>query len=160
MRKITVGIIGTGFIRPAHIEAIRRLGFVEVVAIAESNLASAEKKAQRLGIPKAYGDYRELLKDPDIEVVHNCTPNYLHGFNGMIWGLFILFMAVICRTGCSMKRTIIGDLLRKLAVHLGLLQILALTGAIPFNMSQVKKWLKYLPIWQRSFRSGKNLFTK
>ncbi|CAN7439117.1 Gfo/Idh/MocA family protein [Paenibacillus sp. LjRoot56] len=78
MRKITVGIIGTGFIGPAHIEAIRRLGFVEVVAIAESNLASAEKKAQRLGIPKAYGDYRELLQDPDIGVVHNCTPNYLH----------------------------------------------------------------------------------
>ncbi|CAN7397241.1 Gfo/Idh/MocA family oxidoreductase [Paenibacillus sp. LjRoot153] len=78
MRKITVGIIGTGFIGPAHIEAIRRLGFVEVVAIAESNLASAEKKAHRLGIPKAYGDYRELLQDPDIEVVHNCTPNYLH----------------------------------------------------------------------------------
>jgi len=35
MRKIKVGIIGTGFIGPAHIEALRRLGFVEVVAIAD-----------------------------------------------------------------------------------------------------------------------------
>ncbi|MGG3467281.1 Gfo/Idh/MocA family oxidoreductase [Neobacillus pocheonensis] len=78
MKKIKVGIIGTGFIGPTHIEAIRRLGFVEVVALAETSQEAAEKKAADLGIPKAYGDYREMLKDNDIQVVHNCTPNHLH----------------------------------------------------------------------------------
>ncbi|MET1031894.1 Gfo/Idh/MocA family protein [Domibacillus tundrae] len=78
MKKIKAGIIGTGFIGPTHIEAIRRLGFVEVVALAESNLESAEEKASALGIPKAYGDYREMLQDSDIQVIHNCTPNHLH----------------------------------------------------------------------------------
>ena len=78
MKKIKVGIIGTGFIGPTHIEAIRRLGFVEVVSLAETSQETAEKKAVELGIPKAYGDYREMLKDSEIQVVHNCTPNHLH----------------------------------------------------------------------------------
>jgi predicted dehydrogenase len=37
MEKIKAGIIGTGFIGPTHIEAVRRLGFVEVVALSDSN---------------------------------------------------------------------------------------------------------------------------
>lgn len=78
MKKIKVGIIGTGFIGPTHIEAIRRLGFVEVVALAETRQEAADQKAAELGIPKAYGDYREMLKDSQIQVVHNCTPNHLH----------------------------------------------------------------------------------
>jgi predicted dehydrogenase len=75
---IKAGIIGTGFIGPAHVEALRRLGFVEVVAVAENGQELAQAKAKQLSIPRAYGDYRQLLADPDIEVVHNCTPNHLH----------------------------------------------------------------------------------
>ncbi|GAA3315076.1 hypothetical protein GCM10020331_009220 [Ectobacillus funiculus] len=47
MEKVKVGIIGTGFIGPTHIEAIRRLGFVDVIALAESNQEAAEKKRLR-----------------------------------------------------------------------------------------------------------------
>ena len=36
------------------------------------------KKADALGIPKAYGSYEALAADPDVHVVHNTTPNYLH----------------------------------------------------------------------------------
>lgn len=78
MRKIKAGIIGSGFIGPAHVEAVRRLGYVEVVALAESSQQLADLKAAQLGIPKAYGDYRDLIADPEVEVVHNCTPNNLH----------------------------------------------------------------------------------
>lgn len=78
MEKVKVGVIGTGFIGPTHIEAVRRLGFVEVVGLAETSQEAAEKKAAELGIPKAYGDYRDMLRDSDIQVVHNCTPNHLH----------------------------------------------------------------------------------
>ncbi|MGG1614033.1 Gfo/Idh/MocA family protein [Paenibacillus sp. FSL K6-2441] len=77
-KTINVGIIGSGFIGPAHTEAIRRLGFVQVVAIAEQNEEKARAVAEKLNIPKAYGDYKELLSDPDIDAVHNCTPNHLH----------------------------------------------------------------------------------
>ncbi|MFX0561100.1 Gfo/Idh/MocA family protein [Tepidibacillus infernus] len=78
MKNIKVGIIGTGFIGPTHIEAIRRLGFVDVVGLAEISQEQAEKKAVELGIPKAYGDYRDMLQDSEIQVIHNCTPNHLH----------------------------------------------------------------------------------
>jgi predicted dehydrogenase len=78
MTKIKAGIIGTGFIGPAHVEALRRLGFVEVAAVAERGQDLAQRKADELSIPKAYGDYKQLLADPEIQVVHNCTPNHLH----------------------------------------------------------------------------------
>jgi predicted dehydrogenase len=78
VNRIKTGIIGTGFIGPAHIEAIRRLGYVDVAAVAEATQELAEQKAAMLSIPKAYGSYQELLKDPEINVVHICTPNTLH----------------------------------------------------------------------------------
>ncbi len=76
--RIRAGIIGTGFIGPAHVEAARRLGNVEFIALAEANEDLARKKAEALCIPRAYGDYRRLLDDPEVQVVHNCTPNHLH----------------------------------------------------------------------------------
>ena len=57
---------------------MRRLWFVDVVAIADHTEAAARQKADALGVPKAYGGYEALLADPDIHVVHNATPNYLH----------------------------------------------------------------------------------
>ncbi len=78
MQRIKAGIIGTGFIGPAHVEALRRLGFVEVAAVAERGQELAQRKADELSIPMAYGDYHQLLADPEIKVVHNCTPNHLH----------------------------------------------------------------------------------
>jgi len=76
--KIQVGIIGTGFIGPVHIEALRRLPNVEVVALADIDQQTADQKANQLGVSKAYGDYTELLKLDSIESVHICTPNFLH----------------------------------------------------------------------------------
>ena len=77
-KTIKAGIIGTGFIGPAHVEALRRLGNVEVVAVAEANQELADAKAEAMSIPKPYGDYKKLLEDSEIQVVHNCTPNHLH----------------------------------------------------------------------------------
>jgi predicted dehydrogenase len=78
MTKIPVGVIGTGFIGPAHIEALRRLPNVDVVALADVDEATAKSKAEALGVPNAYGDYKKLLARDDVRVVHICTPNYLH----------------------------------------------------------------------------------
>ena len=78
MRRIGMGLVGPGFVGAHHIDAVRRLGFVDVVAVAASSDASARKKADALGMPKAYGSYEALAADPDVHVVHNTTPNYLH----------------------------------------------------------------------------------
>src|SRR5262245_11676041 len=78
MRRLGMGLVGPGFVGVHHIDAVRRLGFVDVVAIAASSEASARRKADALGVSKAYGSYQALVADPDIHVVHNTTPNYLH----------------------------------------------------------------------------------
>jgi predicted dehydrogenase len=73
-----MGIVGAGFVGPHHVDAVRRLGYVDIVGVAGSSQASADKKAEALGAQRAYGSYEALLADPDIQVVHNATPNYLH----------------------------------------------------------------------------------
>ena len=78
MTRIGMGLVGPGFVGAHHIDAVRRLGFVDVVAIAASSETSARRKADALGVPKAYGSYEALIADPDVHVVHNTTPNYLH----------------------------------------------------------------------------------
>jgi predicted dehydrogenase len=78
MQRLGMGLVGPGFVGAHHLDAVRRLGFVDVIAIAGSSEASARKKAEVLGVPKAYGRYEALVADPAIHVVHNTTPNYLH----------------------------------------------------------------------------------
>jgi predicted dehydrogenase len=73
-----MGLIGPGFIAAQHIEAVRRLGDVEVVALAGSSLEAARRRAAEWHVERAYGDYRQLIADPDVDVVHNTTPNHLH----------------------------------------------------------------------------------
>jgi predicted dehydrogenase len=79
MQRIGMGLIGPGFVGAHHIDAVRRLGFVDVVAVAASSEPSARRKADELGVPKAYGSFEALIADPAVHVVHNTTPNYLHG---------------------------------------------------------------------------------
>ena len=78
MKRIGMGLVGPGFVAKHHLDAVRRLGDVDIVAIAGSSQASAEKKAKEYKVDRAYGDYRDMLADPDIQVIHNTTPNYLH----------------------------------------------------------------------------------
>jgi len=78
MTRIGMGLVGAGFVGPHHIDAVRRLGFVDVVAIACSSDESGREKAEALGVRKGYGSYQALLDDPDVQVVHIATPNHLH----------------------------------------------------------------------------------
>src|SRR6478735_1844798 len=75
---IGVGVIGAGFIGPAHIESLRRLGLAQVVALAGSSQAAAAAKAAQLGVPRAYGDFHDLIADPEVEVVEITSPNVFH----------------------------------------------------------------------------------
>lgn len=79
MRRLGMGLVGPGFVGAHHIDAVRRLGFVDVVAVAASSDASARARAATLGVPAAYGHYEALVADPAVDVVHVTTPNALHG---------------------------------------------------------------------------------
>jgi predicted dehydrogenase len=78
MKRIGMGIVGAGFVGPHHVDAVRRLGYVDIVAVAGSNEASGRQKAEQLGARRGYGSYQALLADGEVDVVHVATPNYLH----------------------------------------------------------------------------------
>jgi len=78
---ILVGIIGTGGIAGGkHMPALSKLEGVEMTAFCDIKVAKAQAAAKRFGTPtaKVYADYRELLKDAAIDVVHVLTPNDSH----------------------------------------------------------------------------------
>ncbi len=77
-QTLRTALIGTGFVGRVHIEAIRRLGFVDIAAIVDANLAQAEKYAAEFGVAIAVSDYRTVLDDKSIDAVDICTPNALH----------------------------------------------------------------------------------
>jgi predicted dehydrogenase len=70
-------IVGTGFIGPVHIEALRRLGRPVAGVLASSPTRSREA-ARRLNLPRGYDDFEALLADPAVQVVHLASPNRLH----------------------------------------------------------------------------------
>ncbi len=78
MRKLKTAIIGTGFMGKVHAENVRRVGNVEIAAVAGVSDAEAKKFADSIGVERSTGDYRTILADPSIDAVHILTPNALH----------------------------------------------------------------------------------
>jgi predicted dehydrogenase len=78
MQKLKTALFGTGFVGRVHLEAIRRLGFVQLYAIGEPQIEKANQLADEFGAEKAEADFHDILKDPAVDAVHVCTPNHLH----------------------------------------------------------------------------------
>jgi predicted dehydrogenase len=70
-------VVGTGFIGPVHVQALRRLGR-PVAAIVGSTPEKGHHAAERLNITRTFDTIEELLAEPMISVVHLASPNYLH----------------------------------------------------------------------------------
>jgi predicted dehydrogenase len=82
-RKVRVAIIGCGGIANGkHIPGLSKLDTVELVAFCDIIEERAIQAAKKVGTPgiKVYTDYKELLKDETIDVVHVCTPNKSHSY--------------------------------------------------------------------------------
>jgi predicted dehydrogenase len=71
-------VVGTGFVGPFHVDAVRRGGFADVVAIAGSDPDRTAARAASLGVERATTSIDELLRDRSIDVIHVCTPNRTH----------------------------------------------------------------------------------
>ena len=72
------GLISTAKINNALIGPIKQAQRSELAAVASRDLAKAQTYAQEKGIPKAFGSYKALLADPDIDAVYISLPNTLH----------------------------------------------------------------------------------
>ena len=80
--KLQVGVIGCGGIaNQKHFPALTsQADKCEIVAFCDILIERAEEAAKKYGIDgaKVYKDYNDLLSDPEIDVVHVCTPNVSH----------------------------------------------------------------------------------
>lgn len=77
MSGISAAVIGSGFIGPVHVEALRRAG-VEVLGILDADAQRTQEAAARLQLPRAYRDLEHLLADEQVQSVHIAVPNRYH----------------------------------------------------------------------------------
>jgi predicted dehydrogenase len=79
MKKVVWGVLSTAKIGwEKVIPAMQKGELCEIRAIASRDLEKGRTWAEKLGIPKAYGSYEELLADPEIEAIYNPLPNDQH----------------------------------------------------------------------------------
>ena len=77
--KVKWGVLGAASIATKKvIPGMQKGEWSEITAIASRDLRKAEDAARKLGIPRAYGSYEELLADKEIEAIYNPLPNHLH----------------------------------------------------------------------------------
>ncbi len=77
--KVRWGVLGNAKIaREKVIPAMQKGEHSVVTAIATQRLEETKPVAERLGIAKVYGNYEELLADPEIDAIYNPLPNHLH----------------------------------------------------------------------------------
>lgn len=123
-KDIKVGIVGTGFIGPAHVEGLRR-NAITVYGLAEVNPEAAREKASQLGIEKSYPSLDAMLSDPQIDVVHLAVPNNLH--YSFAKAALLAGKHVVCEKPLALTSQELGELV-KLAAEKNLV------NAINFNL--------------------------
>jgi len=134
IKKIGVGIVGAGFVAPFHIEALSRLGNIELVGISDSIKELAQNLSSKYGINKTYYNFDDMLRDEEIDVVHVCTPNYLH--YEMVKKAIENDKHVVCEKPLAMNRIEAQDLLN-MAKSKGVV------NAVSYNM-------RYYPMVQQA----------
>ena len=123
-QTIGVGVAGTGFIGPAHIEGLRRNG-IRVLGLVGSTGEKAGQKAAELGIPRAYDSLDEMLADTEIDVVHLATPNHLHHPHAK--AALVAGKHVVCEKPLAMTSNESGELVQLAAEK-------QLVNAVNFNI--------------------------
>ena len=107
--QFTAAVAGTGFIGPAHVEGLKRLG-VRVKGILGSTAEKSESARTALDLEKAYASFAEILADPEIDAVHVAVPNVLH-FE-MSKQALVAGKHVMCEKPLAMNATETAELVR------------------------------------------------
>ncbi|OBR64272.1 oxidoreductase [Paenibacillus oryzae] len=101
MKKIKVGVIGTGSISAMHLNAYQKNEQVVLYGVCDLNEERAKAAAEKYGASKVYTDYRDLLADPEVEAVSICTWNNSHAeisIAAVEAGKHVLVEKPLCRT--------------------------------------------------------------
>jgi predicted dehydrogenase len=131
--QLNAAIVGLGFVGRAHLEALRRLG-ISVQGALGSTPERSKAAADALHLPRAYNSLEELAADPSVQLVHLCTPNYLHFQESS--QLLRAGKHVLCEKPLALDS-------RESATLVSLLKETGLVGAIAYN-------LRYYPLCQEA----------
>jgi predicted dehydrogenase len=131
--ELKAAVIGAGFVGRAHVEALRRLG-VPIAGVLGSAPGRTEEIRSLLRLPRAYASVKELAADPDVDVVHICTPNYLH--HDQAASLLQAGKHVMCEKPLAMN-------VRESASLIDLAKKLRRVGGVTYN-------LRYYPLCQEA----------
>lgn len=123
-KALKVGVVGAGFIGPAHVEALRRLG-IQVVGLSESSPERARAKAKELHLEKAYDSFEAMAADPQVDVIHITSPNHLHFPQAK--AALLAGKHVVCEKPLAMNTTESAELVRIAKEH-------KLVNAVNFNI--------------------------
>ena len=111
-RIVNIGIIGCGGIANGkHMPSLKKIPNVRMIAFCDVVPEKAEKAAKEYGTPdaKVYTDYKELLKDPAIEVVHVLTPNREHAdisIDALYAGKHVMCEKPMAKTAADARRMV------------------------------------------------------
>ena len=75
---VKCAVIGCGVIAPTHIEGIAAIPGAELVALCDIKKDRLDKLAEKYGITRCSTDYRDILADPEVDLVHVCTDHASH----------------------------------------------------------------------------------
>lgn len=110
MEQLRYGILSTSSIAPRFIAAVRQVNAGTIVALSSRSLEKAREKAALWNIPTAYGSHRELLEDPNVNIVYISTVNSMH----FSWAKAALEHGkhVVCEKPCTTKESHTRELFR------------------------------------------------
>ncbi|WP_219839146.1 Gfo/Idh/MocA family protein [Paenibacillus sp. R14(2021)] len=100
-KRLNIGVIGAGSISGLHLEAYRACPDAVITAICDLNEERAKAAAAKYGAPSSYTDYRELLRNPEIDAVSICTWNNTHAeiaIAALEAGKHVLCEKPLCKT--------------------------------------------------------------
>lgn len=105
---IRYGILSTSSIAPRFISAVRAAGDAQIVALSSRSVEKAREKAALWDIPTAYGSHKELLEDPNVDVVYISTVNAQH----YTWAKAALEHGkhVVCEKPCTVSSALTREL--------------------------------------------------
>lgn len=124
MDGLRAAVVGLGFMGGAHIEALRRLGIAIVGCLGQS-AEDTLRGIDQYGLAGGYASLDELVSDPAVDVVHICTPNYLH-FD-QVKAVLGAGKHVVCEKPLTVTSQELGELVR-------LIRSVKRVGAVNYNI--------------------------
>jgi myo-inositol 2-dehydrogenase / D-chiro-inositol 1-dehydrogenase len=79
MKKLKIGVIGTGRIGKVHLATlVQNVPAADVIAVADINLKSAKEVAGSMGITDVFSNYMDVINHPEVEAIVICSPTDTH----------------------------------------------------------------------------------